>query len=241
MAVVVALTWSSLAVAQDARKAPAQTQPAPQAQPAPPAAAKSGAAGAGWTANVAGDFAAVLDPRQVEAVNKVTAYFNALSNLRGTFVQTNAENKRQRGRFYVKRPGRFRFDYALPSKQVIISDGHILAIQDHDLGNEDATELDNTPFRLLLRKDVDLVRDARIIDAIEDGDQIIVTLRDKSPDAPGQIRLTLLKKPTLELKEWITTDAQGLDTKLEVGDLNRTDDIDAKLFARGSMVLKKIQ
>lgn len=230
--------------AQDAKKAPAAAPvpPAsPQAQPAaqPPAPAGSPP---GWSATaVASQQGAVLEAKQIEAIKKVSEYFNAMANLKGSFVQTNAEKKRQRGKFYVKKPGRFRFDYALPSKQVIISDGKILAVQDHDLGNEDATELDNTPFRLLLRKDVDLLRDAQITEVQETDDAITLALRDKSPDSPGQIRLTLGKKPALDLKEWVTIDAQGLETKIEVSDLNKTDEIDAKLFERGSMTLKKIQ
>ncbi len=91
-----------------------------------------------------------------------------------------------KGKFLVKRPGRFRFDYALPSKQVIISDGTNLAIQDLDLNNEDRVALDQTPFRLLLRKDVDLIRDANITEVQEADDMIVLALRDKSPDAPAR-------------------------------------------------------
>ena len=76
--------------------------------------------------------------------------------------------------------------------------------------------LDQTPFRLLLRKDVDLLRDARIVEVQEADDLIVVAAEDKSPDTPGQIKLFLSTKPTLELKEWVTTDAQGLDTRVEL-------------------------
>ena len=96
------------------------------------------------------------------------------------------------------------------SRQVIISDGNYLAIQDLDLNNEDRVALDQTPFRLLLRKDVDLLRDGRILEVHEADELIVLSLQDKDPDAPGRIKLFLVSKPTLELKEWVTTDAQGL-------------------------------
>ena len=137
-----------------------------------------------------------------------------------------------RGKFYVKKPGRFRFDYALPSKQVILSDGNLLAIQDYDLGNEDVVELENTPFRILVKKDVDLLRDAKIIEVQEADDLVMVSLQDKNPDAPGRIKLILVKKPVLELKEWVTTDAQGIDTRVELSDINKTEEIDANMFKR---------
>jgi outer membrane lipoprotein-sorting protein len=190
-------------------------------------------AGSAWNAEVApanSDGGITLNARQTELVDKVSGYFKELSTLKGRFVQTGADNKRMKGKFYVKRPGRFRFDYARPSRQIVVSDGRYLAIQDLDLNNEDRVALDQTPFRLLLRSDVNLARDARIMEVQESEDLIIVGLEDKSPDSPGQIRLFLTTKPDLELKEWVTRDAQGLNTRVEVSDLAKSVDLDGSLF-----------
>jgi outer membrane lipoprotein-sorting protein len=233
VAATVAILISAMvttSVAQENNKKPAAPNPI-------------GASNPGWTGTVTpeqptGPF---MSEQQAAAVRKVSAYFNELQNLKGTFLQTDPDRKQLKGRFYVKRPGRFRFDYSAPSKKVIISDGRWLAIQDHDLNNEDVFELDNTPFRLLLRNDVDLLRDARILDVQEAEDLIIVTLQDKSPDAPGRITLFLTKQPALDLKEWVTIDAQGLETRIELANLVKTEDIDAALFKRESLALKKLQ
>jgi len=182
-----------------------------------------------------------LDPKQIETVNKVSRYFNNLENLRGTFVQTSSDNKRMRGTFFVKRPGRLRFEYNRPSRQLIVSDGTMLAIQDLEVHTDDRIALEQTPFRLLLRKDVDLLRDASIIEVQEADDLIILALQDKSPDAPGQIRLFLTKGPELELREWVTTDSQGTDTRVEVANLARPDDLDLELFRVISPALRKQQ
>ncbi len=188
--------------------------------------------GSGWNAEIGpgGTSAITLDPAQTEIINKVNGYFNNLDVLSGRFVQTNANGKVMKGKFAMKRPGRFRFDYARPSLQVIISDGRFLAIQDHDLNNEDRVELDQTPFRLLLRKNVDLVRDARISEVQDGGDVVALTVRDNSPDSSGAIRLVFSTKPGFELKEWVTKDAQGLDTKVEVGDLDRATAVEDSKF-----------
>ena len=182
-----------------------------------------------------------LDPQQIDAVKKVSNYFNELTTLKGAFVQTSADNKRLRGKFYVKKPGRFRFDYALPSKMIIISDGSQLAIQDTDIKSDDRIPLEQTPFRLLLRENVDILRDARVSEVLEADDLIVVSLRDKSPDAPGLIKLFLVKKPGLELKEWVTTDAQGLDTRVEVSELIKAEKLDPELFKPTAVSLQKIQ
>lgn len=222
------------AAAQPAAAAPAAaaTQGATPAA-VQPAAKPAAAEGGGWVQEVApanGTTGIALDEKQTELVKKVSGYFADLKGLKGAFLQTGADKKKLKGKFYVKRPGKFRFDYALPSRQIIVSDGEYLAIQDLDLNNEDRVALDQTPFRLLLRKDVDLIRDARIIEVQEADDLIVLGLQDKSPDTPGKIKIFMATKPALELKEWVTTDAQGLDTRVEVSDAVKTEEIDANLF-----------
>ncbi|MFT3732649.1 MAG: outer-membrane lipoprotein carrier protein LolA [Hyphomicrobium sp.] len=187
----------------------------------------------GWTGEVApanSDEGITLDAHQKTLVDKVSAYFQSLQSLKGSFTQVDADNKKMKGKFFVKRPGRFRFDYALPSRQIIVSDGQNLAIQDLDLNNEDRVSLDQTPFRLLLREDVNLQRDAKILEVQESEDLIVLTLEDKDPNSPGRIKLFLAAKPVMELKEWVTTDAQGQDTRIQLSQLVKTDDLDGNLF-----------
>jgi len=215
--------------------------PAPVPATKPPAAAGAVGVGTGWAAEVAPNNASgiALDDKQTETVKKVSEYFNSLGDLKGAFVQTASDNKRMKGKFFVKRPGKFRFNYSLPSKQIIISDGEYLAIQDLDLNNEDRIELDQTPFRLLLRKDVDLVRDARITEVQESDDVIILGLQDKSPEVPSKIRLVLATRPAIEIKEWVTTDGQGLDTRVEVSQLVKGEELDVSLFKIEPVSLNK--
>lgn len=207
--------------------------------------APNGAAGgSAWntrTATEAGTDGITLDERQIAGVKRVNDYFNELENLQGSFVQTTSDNKRMRGKFFMKRPGRLRFEYAPPSRQLIISDGHQISIQDLDINTDDRVMVDQTPFRVLLKKDVDLLRDARILEVQEADDLLIVALQDKSKDASGKVRLFLSLSPTVELKEWVTTDAQGLDTRLEVSALDRAKAIDAGLFKIVSPTLQKLQ
>ena len=229
-------TAPSGAVAEDA--APPIAVPAPMPAAAPKAGEPVAGSSSAWSAQVAPNKPGeglILNEHQTELVHKVSGYFSEISTLQGNFVQTSADNKRMRGKFYVKRPGRFRFDYARPSRQVVVSDGRYLAIQDLDLNNEDRVALDDTPFRLLLRSDVDLVRDARIMEVQESEDLLVVGIVDKNPDTPGQIKLFMSTKPTLELKEWVTKDAQGLDTRVQVSDLTKSAELDAALFKIQSM------
>ena len=230
------LLLAGLALAVFAGAAQAQTQP--QAQP-------GAQTGQTWNptsvSKAPGTAGIVLDEKQTASLKDVSKYFNDLKQLKGAFHQTNADGKHLRGKFLIKQPGRFRFDYGSGSKMIIVSDGKYLSIQDLDLKTDSSWELDRTPFRLLLRKDVDIVRDATLLEVQDLDDLIIVSLQDKNPDTVGRIKLFLGKKPTLELKEWVTTDVQGIDTRIEISDLNRTEDIALDLFKPVSPTLQKLQ
>jgi outer membrane lipoprotein-sorting protein len=203
-----------------------------------------GAAAGNWTQSVTREAAIAgeeFDKKQMELIHKVSDYFTHLSELQGGFVQTSADNKRLRGKFYVKKPGRIRFDYNLPSRLLILSDGQYLIIQDRDMKTDDRISLDNTPFRVLLASDVNLIRDAQILSVQDVDDVIVLALRDKSPDTPGSIKLFLAKKPNLELKEWITTDSQGLETRVELTDLSKAENLDPGLFKPPPISLQRLQ
>ena len=171
-----------------------------------------------------------LTKSQIETVRRVDAYFNQLASLMGSFVQTSADNKRERGKFYISRPGRFRFEFNRPSRVVIISDGTHIAIQDRDLNTDDRWDLAYTPFRALLQKDVDLLRDARVLDARETDDSITISFEDKSGDANSRMQLFLLRKPAIQMKAWIVKDAQGLDTRIDLTEVLAIGEPDPQLF-----------
>jgi outer membrane lipoprotein-sorting protein len=115
-----------------------------------------------------------------------------------------------------------------------------MAIQDHDLKTDERWSLDKTPFRIVLKKDVDLLRDARILDVGETDTRIYVTLQDKDPNTPGRLKLLLSKRAPVELKEWITTDSQGLDTHVELTEFVLADNLDPKLFVPPPVYLEKL-
>lgn len=189
--------------------------PAPGETPAtPPAAAPTEPA----QAPAAPTSLVQLTPEQIALIQRISAYFNSLESLEGNFVQVNPNKQSTSGKFYVQRPGLLRFDYAAPSRLRVVADGRYLSIEDHDLKTVDQFPLDATPFRLLLSADVDLIRDAVIIDFTHSDNVASLTLEDKNDGSRGRLQL-FFTLPEIELKEWVVTDPQGLDTRIQIADL----------------------
>ncbi len=174
--------------------------------------------GASWEAAVEAAHAPtpLIGDEQTEAVQRINAYFNGITNLQGRFEQIDPNNKRSTGRFYVQRPGKIRFDYAPPSPLRIVADGTSLAIEDSDLKTVEKYPIKSTPFRLLLADSVDLGRDARIVGVERQDNSLAITLEDSGGDSAGTIKLYFDTAPEFELKEWVITDAQGLTTTVTV-------------------------
>jgi outer membrane lipoprotein-sorting protein len=215
-----------------AAPAPAPAVPAPSPAPAGAKPASPIGSGPAWQTNVAQPpqaAPAALQEPDAQVIGKINDYFNRLSDLQGTFLQTDPDGKQKRGKFYFQRPGKVRFDYIQPASLRIISDGRTLAIEDQSANTSERYPLDVTPFKLLLSEKVDLAVDAKII-AVEQGpDLSVLTVEDKNGDSPGRIRL-FFNKADMSLKEWIITDAQGLDTRIEVSDVEPNKKVAENLF-----------
>ncbi len=186
-------------------------------------------AGSGWTTDVSPgrgtapqDAATTpygeLSPKQRKTVQRLSDYFNSVQHLEGRFKQINPNGESVRGKFYVQRPGLLRFDYAPPSKLRVVADGRYLSIEDHDLKTVDQFPLESTPFRLLLAEQVDLLRDAQIIDFSQSKSIASVTLEDRSDGSRGRLQL-FFTEPDVSLREWVVTDPQGLDTRIQLMDV----------------------
>ena len=169
-----------------------------------------------------------LSAREVQLVQRANAYFNQLSMLEGSFLQTASDGKQQRGMLHIKRPGRFRFEFAPPNRVVVISDGTQMAIQDYNLKTDDRKELRHTPFHALLSVNVDLIRDTHLLNIHEEADTLTIEFRDDGAEA-GSVKLLLATRP-MQLKGWSVRDNQNLVTKVEMVEIKTVDRIDERLF-----------
>jgi len=200
-----------------------------KAPPPPPVEAEAPAgeidnadadAGAGWeTAVEESGPRPLIGAEQQQAVERINTYFNEMDSLQGTFRQIDSDNKVTTGRFYVKRPGKLRFDYAPPSPLKIVSDGAFLAIEDSDLKTIEKYPLKSTPFRLLLGEDVDLGRDANVLGVSRGNGELAIQLQDRKGGTGGAIKLIFDTGPEFQLSEWVITDAQGLTTQVTLDNL----------------------
>lgn len=174
--------------------------------------------------------ASELSVAELAAIEMVNGYINDIRTMQGYFEQIAPDGQMTQGRFFIERPGKMRFDYALPSTLTVISDGTWVAVQDRRLKTTERYPLATTPLRMFLSRQIDLMKDARVVDVEPGGEQgISITLQDPSNRADGT--LTLHFDPVeRQLDSWIVSDAQGLDTRVQFRDIVQGEPIEASYF-----------
>jgi outer membrane lipoprotein-sorting protein len=174
----------------------------------------------------------IFTDAQKADLKRISTYLNTIKSVQGRFLQVAADGKSDQGTFYLRKPGRVRFEYQKPNPNLIVADGSTVAVMNSELKTTDRYPLLNSPLRLLLSENIDLASDPRISALTREQGALSVTARETAGPATGQITLTLADSGAggLELRQWQVVDAQGLRTTVVVSDMHQVADIPARLF-----------
>ncbi len=165
-----------------------------------------------------------------QALERVQAYLNSFRTLIADFTQIGGDGRRYTGKLYIHRPGRMRFEYNPPATIEVISDGTTVAVRDKRLATQDNYLIGQTPLKFLLKEQIDLTRDVKVLRVVSQPDMIRVTVEDRAT-LGGTSRITLLYDPRANvLRQWIIVDPQGYETNVQVANLNTAQRPDPGLF-----------
>lgn len=182
---------------------------------------------AGSSARAATD-AAYTPPGDEEALSNASAYLAALENMQGDFLQLGPDGSVTEGKFYLRRPGRLRFEYQPPENLLVVADGTWVAVKD-SASPAQRYPIASTPLSLFLAADVDLAKSARVLNVESQPGALLITLADRAGEAPGQITL-IFDQPNMQLRQWVVTDAQGLQTTVALRNVQSGIRADNALF-----------
>lgn len=178
---------------------------------------------------VALSLAAPAKAQNARELARVNAYLNSLDLAQGDFVQIAPNGETSDGKFYIRRPGRIRFEYTPPNPTLVVSDGVWVVVFDLRTCDQQTAPLSETPLDLLLRERVDLSAEGAVRNIEKSGGQLRVTAIN--PDDPDQGAITLIFNDNpLELRQWVVTDAQGRATTVILNSMQRGVSADTSQF-----------
>ena len=209
------LLWATAALAQN-----------PPLPPVRPGSAPSAGAPGAPTQTAKAD--STLD--QATIVERANAYLNSLSALSGDFSQVGADGRNYRGKLYVQKPGKLRFEYNPPAVIEVVSDGTSVVVRDRKLATQDIYPLSQTPLRFLLSDRIDLLKDTNVVNVTADDVFISVTIEEKQALIGTSRLMLMIGTKDGQLKQWTVTDPQGYDTTVAVYNLDSSRKVDPGLF-----------
>ncbi|HUA54541.1 MAG TPA: outer membrane lipoprotein carrier protein LolA [Candidatus Sulfotelmatobacter sp.] len=162
-------------------------------------------------------------------LGRIEAYLNALHTATATFLQESDSGGIARGKFYLSRPGKMRFEYEPPTPILMVSTGNALVYYDSLLKQTSYLPLNSTPLGLLLREHVGFGSEVTITKFERGADTIRITLVETKDPDQGSLILVFTDKP-LALKQWTVIDQQRKATRVTLIELQTDMKLDPKLF-----------
>lgn len=166
-------------------------------------------------------------------IEKASRALSGVFSAQGEFVQLAPDGTVSEGKFYIRRPGRMRFEYHGAGEEavplLIVADGSTVAIEDRILETIDRVPLSSTPLGLILKRNVDMSRDARVLSVREENGRTAIRISDKSGEAEGELTL-VFEGEEYKLSEWYVTDAQNQLTHIRLFNVHEGGRLNPRLF-----------
>ncbi|HEY4113965.1 MAG TPA: outer membrane lipoprotein carrier protein LolA, partial [Rhizomicrobium sp.] len=144
-------------------------------------------------------------------LDHLSAALNAIHTLKADFTQIDPSGDIEQGQVFIDKPGKMRFQYQPPSPLLVVSDGLDVAVFNSKLNTADRYPLSATPLNIILSDHVNLKENRNVIGIEHQPGALIVKARSNDRRINGNISI-VFSDPGFELRQWTTTDAQGLAT-----------------------------
>ena len=164
------------------------------------------------------------------SLNKISDYINGLTTLQADFKQINSDGSIDRGKLYIRRPGRMRLEYTAPNNALVIAGAGSVAIFDDKSKNGPTLfPLKKTPLNLLLKKNVDLYKNEMITEHTANNENTFIVAKDPKRKSQGSIKMVFSNSP-VSLQGWTITNQSNQKTKIILDKLDKKTKIPLYLF-----------
>jgi outer membrane lipoprotein-sorting protein len=171
-----------------------------------------------------------MDISPEEMLSNINEALTNLKQFSAKFAQYSGNGQHTSGKLTVLRPGRLRFDYNPPSTITIIADGSSVAIIDSKLNTQDVYSIGLTPLKFLLGGTINLARDFKVTEVVNEGERIAVYAEDSSTFGGTSHIILGFDPKSYVLKQWTVTDPQGYEVNVLLANIDTRHEPDTMQF-----------
>lgn len=179
--------------------------PVPTGRRAPPAAPATPPAAAGAPTM---PFAGLTADKQA-LVTRVETYLNGVTTMKARFTQVTPNGAVASGTYYVRRPGRLRFEYDPPAELLVVADGLQVTMVDYKTRDFSQWPIGWTAASFLAAETIRLSGDITVSDVTTGSGDLRITLFQTKRPNEGKVELVLSDTPTPLLRGWTIVDGKG--------------------------------
>ena len=163
-------------------------------------------------------------------IARVEQYLSSITTIQADFNQTSTDGSLSKGKFYLKRPGKMRWQYSPPTPILIVSDGKAITYYDAELDQLSYIGVDDTLAGFLAQKDIKLNSKTTRLTNFESANGVIraTLVQVKKPDE-GSLVLEFSDKP-LQIKQMVVSDATGHVSHVQLENAKFGGPLDDNLF-----------
>lgn len=164
------------------------------------------------------------------SLQRIEDYLNSIKTIVSDFSQVAPDGELTGGKFYLKRPGKMRWQYEPPTPILMIADGSQIIYYDYELEQLSHIPLDSTLASFLAREHVDLADKMVTLEDFEEKDGMIrLTLTQTEKPESGKLTLEFSDSP-IQIRNMVVTDSQGQITTVSLNNAQFGSALDKKLF-----------
>jgi len=161
---------------------------------------------------------------------RVEKYLTNLTTIVANFNQADANGGMSTGKFYLKRPGKMRWEYKPPTPILLVSDGKVVTYYDSELDQINYVPVDDTLAGFLGQDIIKLDSKATKLTRFTSADGMIrATVVQAGKTDEGSLTLEFTDGP-LQLRQMVVTDQSGQKTQIQLQNAEFGTALPDKLF-----------
>ncbi len=176
---------------------------------------------------------ATLPAEAQTGVPQIEQYLNSIRTVKARFVQSNPNGSIAQGTFYLRRPGRMRFEYDPPSQLKIVADGFQVTMWDPATKDFGQWPIGWTAASFLVKEPLSLSGDIRVEKLDRVNGLIEATMSQAKKPQEGKMIARFAENP-LALRGWTIIDSRGQQVSVALTDTQTGMQLADSLFKNDS-------
>lgn len=176
------------------------------------------------------DWVELAGKEREAAVARIEAYLSAIPSMVSQFTQESSDGSTGTGKFFLKRPGKMRWEYNPPAPALLVSDGKTITYHDITADQVSYVGIDDTLASFLIKKQIKLDNETFKLTRLQKADGLIrATVVQRKKPSEGSLTLEFKDEP-MEIMRMVAVDATGNETRVKLVGAQFGPVLDDKMF-----------